>query len=139
MSAETTREMMMAYGEALLARGRYDEYFSEDVVVSLMAYSREVAGRKAARQFIDYFHDQAFEADIELKSVVCSEDKAHIEAVFVARHTGEFEGIPATGRQVSVPYSVGYDVSGGKITALRIYFPIDVLVRQIQAEGATAQ
>jgi hypothetical protein len=45
----------------------------------------------------------------------------------------------ATGRQVSVPYNVGYDVSGGKITALRIYFPIDVLVRQIQAEGATAQ
>jgi transcriptional regulator with XRE-family HTH domain len=43
------------------------------------------------------------------------------QADFVGRHTGEFAGIPATGREVRVPYSVHYDLNNGDISALRIY------------------
>ena len=136
MSIENSHQLMTTYVDALRARGAYDDHFSDDVKVSLMGYDRQVTGRTAARQFIDFFHDQAFTADIQIQSVVSGENRAHIEAVFAARHTGEFEGIAATGRQVNVPYSVGYDIANGKITALRLYFPLDVLVRQVQGDGA---
>ena len=57
--------------------------------------------------------------------------KAAIEADFAGTHTGEFAGIPATGRLVRVPYSVVYDLRGGQISALRIYFPMSQLTEQL--------
>ena len=63
---------------------------------------------------------------------------AALEAVFVGKHTAEFAGVPATGAEVRLPYSVSYDVSGGKITALRAYFPITALVQQLAAAAAQA-
>ena len=73
----------------------------------------------------------AFDARPELKNLLVDEGKAAIEADFVGTHTGEFGGIPPTGRGVHVPYSVVYDVRGDQISALRIYFPISLLMEQI--------
>ena len=56
---------------------------------------------------------------------------AALEAVFVGKHAAEFAGIPATGEEVRLPYVVCYDVSNGKINALRAYFPILALVQQL--------
>ena len=36
-----------------------------------------------------------------------------------------------TGRTVKVPYSVVYDLRDGQISALRIYFPMSLLVEQL--------
>jgi predicted ester cyclase len=54
---------------------------------------------------------------------------------------GEFAGVAATGNAIRVPYSVFYDVSDGRIAALRVYMPMDQLIAQIStlehAEAAT--
>jgi predicted ester cyclase len=55
-----------------------------------------------------------------------------LEAVFIATHTGEFAGIAPTQRPVRVPYTVAYDLAGDEITALRVYLPMDALVRQLR-------
>lgn len=55
-----------------------------------------------------------------------------IEAEFVGTHVGEFAGVAPTGRQVRVPYSVAYDLVEDAITAVRLYLPMDALVRQIR-------
>jgi predicted ester cyclase len=57
--------------------------------------------------------------------------KAAIEADFLGTHTGEFAGIQPTGRAVRVPYSVVYDLRGDKISGLRIYFPMSLLIEQL--------
>lgn len=57
-----------------------------------------------------------------------------MEAVFVGTHTGEFVGIPATGRAVAVPYAVFYDLADGEITALRIHGFASGLVAVLTAE-----
>ena len=46
--------------------------------------------------------------------------------------TGEFLGVPASGRSVQVPYCVVYDLQQEKIAALRAYIPMDLFAQQLQ-------
>jgi predicted ester cyclase len=75
------------------------------VVVALVGTDPGAEGPDAAEAWIDYLHQQAFEARPELKNMFVADGKA-AELDFVGRHTGEFGGIAATGREVRVPYSV---------------------------------
>jgi len=131
MTTEQTRDTMKAYADALLAFGDYGRYLAGDVSMTFMGTGRAVTGRDAVRQTINFFHETAFSSAIELKSLVCGDGEAMIEAEFIGTHIGEFEGIKPTLRPVRVPYSVAYTLADGEITALRLYFPFEVLMRQI--------
>jgi predicted ester cyclase len=61
-----------------------------------------------------------------------------LEAVFVATHVAEFAGVPASNAQVRMPYSVFYDISADKITALRAYFPVSALIAQLQEAASVS-
>ena len=133
MTAEETQETIEAYAEALLGGGAYETYFADDIVVTVMGFGLEVTGREAAKQAIEAWHHEQFDATIEVRSVVVGEGTAAIEAEFRGTHTGEFAGIAPTGKEVDVPYSVFYELEDGKITALRIYALGEGLVQQLQA------
>jgi len=123
---------MESYLEDLVGRGPYKRHFADDVVVSLVGTDQGAEGPDAAEAWINYLHQQAFEARPELKNMIIGDDRAAVEVDFVAKHVGEFGGIAATGREVRVPYSVVYDLEGEKIKALRIYnLTTDVLLKQI--------
>jgi predicted ester cyclase len=139
MSLEITRRTMEAYGEDLLGRGLYKRHFTDDVRVILVGTDREAQGPDAAERMIDHLHREVFDAHPELTNAIFAEDKALFEAVFVGKHVGEFAGIEATGREVRVPYCVVYDLEGEKLKALRLYFPMDALLRQLGAAPAPAQ
>lgn len=130
---ETGRQTMTRYLDALVARGNYGQYFSQDVTLHLMGTDQEASGPEAVEGTIRYLHEQAFDAQPELKTLVVDGERAAIEADFAGRHVGEFSGKPATGRDVRVPYSVHYDLEGDHIKALRIYMPMDTLIRQIES------
>ena len=136
MSLESTRETLTGYVKTLVDRGPYGRYFAEEATFTVMGTDQVVRGRTAVEQFIRAFHEQAFDARPELKRTIIGDDHAAIEADFVGTHTGEFLGVPATGRAVNVPYAVLYDFEGDKITALRGYIPMDALMRQIGAVAA---
>lgn len=138
MTNQQTRETMQAYADTLLAFGDIAPYLSDDVTMAFMGTDRTVAGRAAVCQTIKFFHEVAFASAIDLKSVVCGDGEAILEAEFVGTHIGEFEGIAPQLKAVRVPYSVGYSLANGRITALRLYFPMDLLVRQLTSEAATA-
>ncbi len=135
VSVESTRRVMEAYLQALLDGGQYAEYLADDATLTLMGAGQDAAGREAVRQLIDYLHQQAFAARPRLKTLLVAEGQAALEADFIGTHTGEFAGIAATGREVNVPYAVVYDVGPDKVTALRIYMPMDALLRQLQGAG----
>jgi steroid delta-isomerase-like uncharacterized protein len=139
MSTELTRETMTAYLRTLVQRGAYGIYFADDVTFTLMGTGQEVKGQAEVEQFIRYFHEQAFDAEPLIKNTVVADGRAALEADFVGTHTGEFLGVAATGRPVNVPYAVLYDLADDKITALRAYIPMDVLMQQIGATTASAQ
>ena len=135
MSAEQVRETLQQYVEVLLARGEYGRFFDDDIEFALMGTDQQTRGAEAAEQTIRFLHEIAFDAEPEITSLVVDDHGAAAEAFFVGTHTGEFSGVSATGNPVRVPYSVFYDVDGDKITALRIYMPMDQLIAQIS--GAT--
>jgi steroid delta-isomerase-like uncharacterized protein len=136
MSTQQTHDTMEAYLRALVHRGPFATYFADDVTCALVGAGQDVHGRAAVEGFIRYFHEQAFDARVEVKQTVFADGHAALEAAFVGTHTGEFQGLPATGKQVHVPYAVLYDLATSKITALRIYMPLDVLMRQLVATPA---
>jgi predicted ester cyclase len=133
MSAESTRKVIDGYAQALLSFGDYARYLTEDVTLTIEGTDRAVSGREAVRQMITFMHTQAFKTNIQVKSVLYGDRQAMLEAEFVGTHVGTFEGIPATHRDVRVPYAVAYDVDPTGITALRLYFPMEALMRQIGA------
>jgi steroid delta-isomerase-like uncharacterized protein len=127
----TERQVMQDYLDALVKRAEFPAYFTDDVVATFEGTDQRAEGREAAGQLIRYVHESAFDARMELKNLLADDGKAAIEADFAGTHTGEFAGIPATGRAVRVPYSVVYDLRGDQISALRIYFPMSQLIEQL--------
>lgn len=138
MSVEETERTMRDYIEALVGKGDGDfaAFFADDVLWTTMETGEEVRGRDAVRDLIVSLHGETFHASPELKHLVCGDGLAAIEAVFVATHVSDFAGIPATGAEVRVPYTVFYDVAGGQITALRAYLSMLALTSQLQAAAA---
>jgi predicted ester cyclase len=132
MSVQQVRETLQQYVEALLARGDYGRFFARDMQFAVMGTDQQTRGAEAAEQAIRFLHETAFDAKPEIINLVVDEHGAAAEAVFVGTHTGEFAGIQASGGAVRVPYSVFYELEGDKITALRIYLPMEQLVAQIR-------
>ena len=131
MTIEQTRQTLQAYADALLSFGDYGRYLADDVTMTFMGAARAVTGREAVCRTIKGMHEEAFSSAITVGTVVCGEGEAMLEAEFVGTHIGEFEGIAPTLRAVKVPYSVAYTLRDGRISALRLYFPFDLLLRQI--------
>ena len=127
----TERQVVQDYVDALVKRGDFSVYFTDDVVATIEGTDQRADGREAAEQLIRYIHESAFDAHPELKNLLVDDGKAAIEADFVGTHTGEFAGVQATGRAVRVPYSVVYDLRDDQISKLRIYFPMSHLVEQL--------
>jgi predicted ester cyclase len=131
MSIERTRETMQAYLGELKSFGDFARYFTDDVTMTFMGTDRSITGRDQVRGVITAVHEVAFRTAVELKTLVCAEDHALLEAEFVGTHIGDFEGIAATHRNVRVPYAVAYDFVGARISALRLYLPLELLIRQL--------
>lgn len=127
----TERQVMQDYLDTLVKRGDYPAFFTEDVVAAFEGTDQRAEGREAAGQLIRYVHQIAFDARPELKNLLVDDGKAAIEADFVGIHVAEFAGIQPAGKEVRVPYSVVYDIRGDKISALRIYFPMSLLIEQL--------
>ena len=131
-SINPTRAVVDAYLNALVNGGDYGAYLADDVTFTVTETGEVTRGRAAVVGLIDYLHQQAFAASPEVKSVIVDASHAVLEAEFVGTHIGEFAGIAPTGRQVRGPYAVAYDLAEKAITALRLYLPMDALVRQIR-------
>ncbi len=129
---DRSRVMLNSYLDALLAGGDYGRYMAEAVTFTMTETGEVTRGRDAVVGLIDYLHTQALAATPVIQGLVVDGSHAVLEAEFVGSHVGEFAGIGPTGRQVRVPYVVVYDFHGGSIAALRLYLPMDVLVRQLR-------
>jgi steroid delta-isomerase-like uncharacterized protein len=132
MSVEATATTMWSYLDALVARGNFADYFTDDVTWTIIGTDQQVQGREPVRDFLSWMHTQAFDARPQVKTLVVGDGQAVLEADLVGTHTGEFLGMAATGRSVQVPYCVVYDLRDGQIAALRAYIPMDLFAQQLK-------
>ena len=132
MSVEATAQTMRSYLDVFLGRGDFADYFIDDVTWTAVGTGPELRGRQPVRDFLSWMHTQAFDAHPKVKTLVVGDGQAVLEADFVGTHTGEFLGIPATGKSVQVPYCVVYDLQDDKLVALRAYIPMDLFTQQLK-------
>lgn len=125
-TADRTREVLEAYW-----RNHDPSYVAEDAVFTMMPTGEQIRGRDAIARHLHHFYEEAFNATAERSSAIFGENSGLLEAMVVGKHTGEFAGIPATGRDIRVPLSVAYELENDKITKARIYLMVSVLVQQI--------
>lgn len=107
------------------------KYVAEDVHYRDLGSGQEYRGREEVAAMLHYLYHVAFDAKAEITNKIITEKKAMFEANFKGRHIGEFAGIPATNKEVSVPVCVSYDIEDGFIKRARIYFLGDVLMKQL--------
>ena len=131
MSVENTRKVIMAYFEA----GPNVANVAEDAVYTMMATGEEYKGPEAIAQMQQRFYNESFDATARRTNLVVGENGAVLEARVVGAHTGEYAGVPATGKQIDVPLVVVYDIEGDFITRGRVYFEVPVFLRQVGAWG----
>jgi len=109
------------------------KYVAEDAVYINKASGERAEGREAIGKMLEFFYHIAFDAYPKTTSLIITEDKAMVEGFFIGNHIGEFGGVPATGKTVTVPFCVGYTLENGLIKEARIYMLGDVLMRQLQS------
>ena len=130
--AERSWETVAAHLEALGSAGDCGAELTDDVTLTIMETDEVIHGRAAVAALLTYVHRSAFSAPPVVLTLVAGSERAMIEAEFVGRHTSEFAGIPPTNRRVHVPYVVAYDLDADTISAMRLYLPMDRLVRQLR-------
>jgi predicted ester cyclase len=128
MSVESTKDTMMRYFSS--EHGDLS-MMAEDVVFTIMETDQEHSGPQGVGGMLHYFYHIAFEATAETTNVIFADGQAVVEGYFVGKHTGEFAGVPATGRDVRVPICVVYDLENDKIKRGRVYLATLQLMQQL--------
>ena len=121
-----------AHLEALCGAGDCGTALTAEVALTIMETGEVTRGRAAVAALLAYLHRSAFAAPPVVTTLVAGTERAMIEAEFTGLHTGEFAGIPPTGRMVRLAYAVAYDLGTDMISEMRLYFPLDTLVRQLR-------
>jgi steroid delta-isomerase-like uncharacterized protein len=92
-------------------------------------------GRQGAEQFYDAWQSAFPDTRVEIRSVICDESNACVEADFVGTHQGTMMSpqgaVPATGRRVSVPFVHLFSLRDGKIATNRLYFDTAEMAAQL--------
>ncbi|HUS17184.1 MAG TPA: ester cyclase [Chloroflexia bacterium] len=135
ISAEAT-PMTIASTQATLTRyfeGHDVTALAHNAVFTIMGTGQQHHGREAVQGMLTYFYRVAFQADVETTNLVVAPGQAVLEAFFVGTHTGEFAGVPPTGKQVRVPLCIVYDLARDQIVRGRVYFETPVFLQQVGA------
>lgn len=125
-SREETRQVLEAY------TATHDpSLIAPDAVFHDIASGQDYIGREAITGMLHYVYQVAFEARAEQVAAVVGDGSAVLEAAIVGRHTGEFAGVPATGREVRIPLVVSYRIADGQIQEANVYLLVASFLQQV--------
>jgi steroid delta-isomerase-like uncharacterized protein len=133
MSADTNRRLIEQYLES-----NHEDLsmMADDVVFTNTSTGEGFVGRDALREMLHHVYHVAFDAHAESRAVIVDDSFAVLEGTIVGRHTGEFAGIPATGKDVRIPLCVVYEFRDDKIVSARIYPSVPAFLAQVGAVPA---
>jgi predicted ester cyclase len=103
MATESSREFIERYMAALSGSDKSPELVAQYVTVQSLI------------RHIEDFEKSFPGYDLEAEEIVAEGDMVSLRAIFSGVHQDEFQGIPATGREVSLPVMLMYRIADGKI------------------------
>jgi hypothetical protein len=109
------------------------KYLTDDVVFRNFSTGEVYTGRAEAGAFLHNIYHVAFDAKLEVTQYEVKEESAFMEGFFKGRHTGEFNGIAPTQKDVKAPVAVIYKIRKGLISEAHIYLLASVLMQQLGA------
>lgn len=132
MSLESTKQVMQKYWDST---HNDTGMMADDVVFTIMDTGQEHHGPEGIARMLKEFYHGTFEADVETTNTIFADGQAVVEGYVVGKHTGEFAGVPATGKDVRMPICVIYDLKNDKIKRGRVYVASGVFLHQVGALG----
>ena len=136
---EITERVIMGYMQPEDADEIHDyRYVTEDVHFLDVATGQPMAtNREELIAGMNYFYNVAFDIEeVKGMDLLIGNGEAVLEWTLVGTHTGEFAGIPATGRNIEVPMIGRYVLQQEyphHIEEARIYLMINILMDQLLA------
>jgi predicted ester cyclase len=110
----------------------------------LLDFWDSVSGKPKTRESLQpYVTDEALYEHVEMfekgfpayrlkaEDIIEQNDKVVVRARFTGTHNGEFNGIPATGKTVDLPFIIIYRFEGGKIAEHWLEANLLVLLTQL--------
>jgi steroid delta-isomerase-like uncharacterized protein len=133
MSIEENKEMARRYMEEVLSEKRVDEidsYVTDDYVNTLLPPGMP-QGPQGEKLFLGMFQQAFPDYTISIERMVGEGDKVVAHWSFRGTNSGEFQGMPATGKQVQVQGINLFRFSNGRIAENRPAFDMLGLLQQI--------
>ncbi|MDQ4137969.1 MAG: nuclear transport factor 2 family protein [Actinomycetota bacterium] len=134
MSAEKVSRLVLDYLDALLARGDFARFYSEQVTFGVPTVGWSTQGREAVERAIRHHYEVEFDSRPEVLNVVAGESGAAAELIFAGPNIGVLAGNPPTGNVVRIPIGLFIDVDSeaGQIAGLRVYYDRDQFLQQVR-------
>ena len=114
----------------------------------IMVYLNAVSGKIKTRELLEtynadpglveniMFFDSVFPRyEVLVDEILAEGDRVIVRARLKGSHEREFLGIPATHKQVEVPYVVGYEVHNNKITNSWLISDLLKMLEQLGVKG----
>lgn len=130
MSVEQTRSVMERFwaGES----GHDPAVLTEDAVLVNVSSGQRWHGRGAITARFHELDHSVFDVEFVPEHVHIADGSAAVEARYVGRHIGDYDGVPASGRDIDVPLVVCYRVEGDEITEIRAWLMQSIFLAQVE-------
>ena len=105
MSTEQNKARMRQMVEEMFNRGnvnRLDEFMAPDFVEHEVLPPGIPEGREGVKQFFAVLHSAFPDFKATIDDLIAEDDKVVIRMTWTGTHKGEFMGIPATGKRMSI-------------------------------------
>ncbi len=111
---------------------RSPEYMADDVIYHDYSQPEPIQGRQAIDELLKSFYQIGFsDAKLEIRHISADDNCVTVEVTFHGVNTGPLRGHPPTGNWVELPVCGVYDVEGGIIRRVRIYYDSGLFERQL--------
>jgi steroid delta-isomerase-like uncharacterized protein len=111
-----------------------EELLTEDFIINLFGMPVPLQGRDIWRHNVDGMYRAFPDLQADIDDMFGSQDRVAVRVTFHGTHQGEFQGVPATHREVRYQSLELYRIVDGKIAEEWIASDIATLMGQISAD-----
>ena len=105
----------------------YADHLTDDCI-----YHDQYEGTQTKEELVARMPNQDYLADskvLRIDKMISSGDSVAVEWTWKTKHVGEYYGIPATGKTITLPVIFILDLNDGKIQKIRNMHNVDHLLR----------